>query len=481
MKKLTINKVILGALCFWMFIVPAATIFGTEADEKELTVQTNNLSNNAEIDSNSAKLPKMDIMFVLDNSGSMQKNDPMFITREVVTNFLDHVIQGYRFGMVIFDNDARLVEPLVDIKDPEVYARFIRSLDRLDLKGQFTNIPAGVERAIYELKTNAGKDIPKVIILLTDGIVDTGNRQQDLEDEKWLKEQLTQESKRCGIRIFGVAFTDKADFRLIQTLASMTNGEYFRAYNAEAIPEVFKKIKDIIIEPEDPIVTLDKLATETSRVGEKKKMPGPQIDTAEPPASAQKSLEALKQKETHGTKLPLAKSVEKGITLSPYISYLIAVLLFLVLFFLFRNKRKNKNPQALKADKQGQEESPAIGHPLAQAELIDVENIINSDSISIALNKKAVNIGRDSSNDIVIPEKIISSLHATIEYRDGHYYLEDNRSTNGTSINNEVIKENSPVRLKSGDKIHFAKYEFRFLLHAQAPHGETVMVDRNLI
>jgi len=59
--------------------------------------------------------------------------------------------------------------------------------------------------------------------------------------------------------------------------------------------------------------------------------------------------------------------------------------------------------------------------------------------------------------------------------------LEDHRSTNGTTLNGRAIRENNPVKLKSGDKIHFAVYEFRFLLHDKAPFGETVMLQKDEI
>ena len=119
------------------------------------------------------------------------------------------------------------------------------------------------------------------------------------------------------------------------------------------------------------------------------------------------------------------------------------------------------------------------GRSMDQAELIDTENIISTESITLPLDRKSVSIGRDPSNDIVIPRESISSLHATIDYKNGYYYLEDHRSTNGTRLNDKSIKENNPVRLKSGDKIHFAIYEFRFLMHDLAPYGETVMIKKD--
>ena len=70
----------------------------------------------------------------------------------------------------------------------------------------------------------------------------------------------------------------------------------------------------------------------------------------------------------------------------------------------------------------------------------------------------------------------IYSFHAAIEYRDGYFYKEDLRSTNGTRLNDDKLRHNEPVRLKSEDKIDFSIHEFRFLIPDQTPFGETVTV-----
>ena len=147
-------------------------------------------------------------------------------------------------------------------------------------------------------------------------------------------------------------------------------------------------------------------------------------------------------------------------------------------FLKFLSKKK---PIMIKPDTQLGMASPnkQRERSMDQAELIDTENIISTESITLPLDRKSVSIGRDPSNDIVIPRESISSLQATIDYKNGYYYLEDHRSTNGTRLNDKFIKENNPVRLKSGDKIHFAIYEFRFLMHDLAPYGETVMIKKD--
>ena len=35
------------------------------------------------------------------------------------------------------------------------------------------------------------------------------------------------------------------------------------------------------------------------------------------------------------------------------------------------------------------------------------------------------------------------------------------------------------LSVRGGDKIHFAIYEFRFLMHDLAPYGETVMIKKD--
>lgn len=378
--------------------------------------------------------PILDILLVLDNSGSMKKNDPRFLTRQVVTNFLNGLGKDSRLGMVTFDQEARLAEPLTEVTSWKARAKFLKSLDTVNYKGLFTNSPAGIERAIYELKTYGRSDAQKVIIFLTDGIVDTGDKGQDLEKEKWLKEELVKESKNAGIRIIGIAFTDQADFRLIQTLAIKTGGDYFRAYRAEDIQHVFKKINEVITKP--PAKTMLQAPSKTELIS--------------PPVQEPTSSQTLDQK--------------KGAPLAIILAAIVALIIMVL-------RGRSSSPIGCGEDIGRSGHSPGKELPISHAGLIDVESIISRKSL--VLDKKSMTIGRDSNNDIAIPKDTISSLHATIEYKDSYFYLEDQRSSNGTSLNNKKIEPNKPVRLKSGDRIKFDIYEFRFVLPDEIPRGKT--------
>jgi len=402
---------------------------------------------------NEYKTLRVDVVFVLDNSGSMIFNDPQFITRDVVTKFLMNLQEEFRVGMVTFDSGATLIEPLSGIETVADAERFLKSLDKINYKGQFTNTPAGVERAIYELKSNGRENAEKIIILLTDGIVDTGDKEQDIAGEEWLKDQLSMDCKQAGIRVFGVAFTEAADFRLIQTLALKTEGEYFRTFSSTEIPDVFNKIEQIITRP--------KLAKETPKTDGKTDPAPIKSIIIQQPVSA---LPPAGTKQQASSPVPLLLS-----------GLIIIVIVVVVLVYLNRKRGHTDHRTRQKQAQDLQQQDP----PKGQAELIDAENVVSETDLSLPIDKKVVKIGRDDSNDIVISKDSISSMHATIEYRNGYYYLEDHRSTNGTRLNDMKVKENTSMRLKSGDKIQLAVYEFRFLMPEMAPYGETVMIQSN--
>ena len=397
----------------------------------------------------------LDIVVVLDNSGSMKKSDPEFLARDVVTNFLIELDEGVRLGMVIFDDKVELAEALIDITDSEAKAGFLKSLNRVNYSGLFSYSPAAIERAIYELKTRGKKDALKAIIFLTDGIVDTGDKGRDHEKKIWLKQDLAQDSSKAGIRIIGIAFSNAADFSVIQTLAFKTGAEYFRVYGVEDIPRVFKKICEVITRPlskPSPPGTATIIAVAPTPPKIKPVTPAP--TTIEPVVSPPK-------------KTP--QPPDQDFFFQAVLAGIVVLLGVIVIIILFRGRSRTLIKDGVVAVSPPREDLS-----MPKALLVDVKNITSKKTL--ILDKRIVNIGRGSNNDVAIPQDTVSGFHATIEYRDGTFYLEDQRSTNKTYLNGEEMKPYSPKRLKSGDEIIVADYRFVFLIAYQTPAGETTRV-----
>jgi pSer/pThr/pTyr-binding forkhead associated (FHA) protein/Mg-chelatase subunit ChlD len=415
-------------------------------------------------------LQEFDIALVLDNSGSMQKNDPHFLTRDVVTNFMVGFGENSRIAMIIFDQEAKLVEPLTDLTGLMARANFLKSLDQVNYKGLFSDSPAAIERAVYELKLNGRNNARKVIILLTDGIVDTGDKVQDLEKTKWLKEDLTQECRNAGIKIFGVAFTEKADFSLIQTLAFKTEGEYFRAYTAEDIQKVFDKISSLISRlPSGP------------ELADKGIMPPSSADNATtapaspPAASAPGVFPAATSKVPPLETEPVDAAKKTPVQFKKPGSFVLILLIgiFVLLAAIVMIMALNRKTKTFAPGVAGRSRRARYAPPMPRAELIDVKNITSQKTLE--LSKSPIKIGRDTNNDVAIPAETVSSLHATIEYQDGFFYLEDQGSKNKTYINGKEIAPYSLIKLKSGDVIKINVYKFIFILPDLIPAGETVI------
>ncbi len=369
--------------------------------------------------------PNLDIMLVLDNSGSMLRNDPDRLTIEVVTSFLEGLDSGSRLGLIIFDEEVKLAVELTPVTDPTARERLLQGLEAVDYKGSWTHSPKAVESAIYKLKEGR-EEATRVIIFLTDGKVDYEDPVLEGKRETWLKTDLADDASKNGIRIFAVAFTEEADFSLIQTLANKTNGEYFRAFVASDIAGVFDKINDRISLP--PPSTPTPFPTPTP------------VPTAPPPTNPP-------------TKTGLEKLKEWPMVLVVAV-VAIAVVVIIGLLLGRRGSADGKEPRR-----------PAI-------ELWDMRD---AELEPIKVRRMPFSVGRHPRNDLLIPEDTVSADHAIIEFRHGSFLLEDRHSSNGTFLNGKLVPPNNPVRLKHGDRIRFDLFEFKFTLAEQETVGSTVV------
>ena len=73
--------------------------------------------------------------------------------------------------------------------------------------------------------------------------------------------------------------------------------------------------------------------------------------------------------------------------------------------------------------------------------------------------KQKITIGRDATNDCMIPNKTISNYHAKVYYKKKQWWIEDLNSSNGTYINEVMLKK--PTTITDGEKIQCGEIIFR--------------------
>ena len=91
----------------------------------------------------------------------------------------------------------------------------------------------------------------------------------------------------------------------------------------------------------------------------------------------------------------------------------------------------------------------------------------------IKLTKQRTSIGRNKNSQIVINNNTISKDHAIIEFdEDYNCVIKDLNSSNGTYVNGQRLKT-IPMKLRTGDKITFGKYDTEYTFESSNMLNDT--------
>jgi hypothetical protein len=154
----------------------------------------------------------VDVMLIIDSSGSMSGNDPLNKRVQAALTYLAASGVGDRVGVVDFDHEVKLLSGLREARiENQQNQELVAAINSIDSFGD-TNIRDGITVACQEL-TNQGQAARRGAILLTDGQHNRGpfgTPQQCFADKGW------------PIYAFGFG---QASQGLLETVASDTGGE----------------------------------------------------------------------------------------------------------------------------------------------------------------------------------------------------------------------------------------------------------------
>ena len=200
----------------------------------------------------------IDIVLAIDVSASMLAKDfnpnRLEALKKVAVNFVDRRPND-RIGIVVYAGESFTQTPITS--DKGIVKRTISELKWGQLEGG-TAIGMGLGSAVNRLKESSAKS--KVIILLTDGVNNSGNIDPRTATE--LAKELEIKTYTIGIGTNGMADfpwskdprTGKLQFRkqqveideeLLKEIASKTEGKYFRATNNSSLKEIYDEIDSL--------------------------------------------------------------------------------------------------------------------------------------------------------------------------------------------------------------------------------------------
>jgi len=165
---------------------------------------------------------------VLDRSGSMA-GPPLAHAREAAKVAVRNLRPGDRFGLVIFDDEARTVIPLQPATNKQFFYDII---DRIEDGGQ-TNLTGGWMLGRDELlKAEAGTT--KRLLLLSDGQLNHG-----IVDPIAVKQVVVSGLEHDAVRTSCLGFGDNYNEDLMAELARATNGQFYDADSPDTLPAIF--------------------------------------------------------------------------------------------------------------------------------------------------------------------------------------------------------------------------------------------------
>lgn len=88
---------------------------------------------------------------------------------------------------------------------------------------------------------------------------------------------------------------------------------------------------------------------------------------------------------------------------------------------------------------------------LRQPPVLALQTEADGDPQLVQFSVPEILIGRDPLCDFVLNDTTVSIQHARLAFRQGHWWVEDLGSTNGTFLNQELVI--SPIVITNGDQL----------------------------
>ncbi len=174
-------------------------------------------------DENQDSLERLDVVLVIDSSGSMYSNDKQNIRLQAAKNFVEKLGEKDRGAVIDFDGYSSILCSLTNDKDI-----LYNAINKIDSSGG-TNLTLGIAPAIDMLMDMSDPaEAYRYIIMLTDG---QGTYDND----------LTEMAKEQGISIYTIGLGSGVDEYLLKTIADETSGKYYFATTADDLIPIYEE------------------------------------------------------------------------------------------------------------------------------------------------------------------------------------------------------------------------------------------------
>ena len=184
-------------------------------------------------------LRPLNLSLVIDRSGSMAAEDKLSRVKQSLRAMIGQLREDDIVSIVVFDNEAQVLCSAARVGNGY---RIKNAIDSIEPGGS-TNLNAGLMLGYKEAQKNYEKDATNRVILLTDGIANTGTT-----DPKRIAVQSS-EFNGQGIDLSTIGVGIELDRELLRTLSKQGRGLFHFVADAQDIAKVFVKEVQSLISP----------------------------------------------------------------------------------------------------------------------------------------------------------------------------------------------------------------------------------------
>jgi Mg-chelatase subunit ChlD len=207
--------------------LPYAYADDAEGSERPLTSGTNE---------------DLDVVLLLDDSGSMRLSDPLRLRDQGAKLLVQFLKKGDRLAILAFSDDVRELRPLRPY-DTENAQEVAEEIARINNDGQYTDMLSGLKAAKLVLENSPREDSDKAIILMTDGQLEPNPALASVDKQiVELNEIILPALKESGVRLHTISLSDLADRKLLGQMAQQVGGISLFAQSADSIHQAFAEL-----------------------------------------------------------------------------------------------------------------------------------------------------------------------------------------------------------------------------------------------
>lgn len=194
--------------------------------------------------------PGLDIVLLMDSSGSMKKTDPHELRKPAAKLFLSLLGPNDHASVISFSDQGYPISYLQGVSNDSEKAQLFSAVEKISSKGVYTNLYDAIETAKQVLERDGDPKQRKIMILMSDGKMDLGDDERSRQYTKKLFSTLLPKLKAANIEVQTIAFTEQSDKTLLANIALETDGMFYVTKSNKELHQTFAAIFEQSSQPD---------------------------------------------------------------------------------------------------------------------------------------------------------------------------------------------------------------------------------------